>query len=192
MDRMNTSHGTRLDRLEAITGPPDLEALDDNARRWFLGLCDASILATIGRFARYLAERRYHHALGTRRPWADDWRQATTDAERDALVEAELERSLAMGPDDPEMLGVWLETADREGWPPLVGLTFAMNRAGFEVVLARSRKDLDVSRACDMPGSVAWRRAHPAWRPGMGTEDATAFELALADEAHRRGAEWFG
>lgn len=188
---MSTSHGKRLDRLEAITGPPDL-ALDDDGRRWFLGLCQPCMLATIHRFAEHLAERRYHHALGTRRPWAGDWRQATTDAERDALVQAQLERYCATDPTDPDALAEWLETADREGWPALGGLTFAMDRTGFEAVLARSRQDLDVSRACDMPGSVAWRRAHPAWRPGMGAEEATAFELELAEEAHRLDAEWFG
>lgn len=190
---MTTNHDRRLGKLEAIWTPPvGLASLDDRERQWYLGLCEASILAIIERFAGYLAERRYHHAAGAAAPWAGEWSSSSTSVERDDAVEVEIERYLAMDPDDPEALGVWLATADREGWPALGGLTFAMDRTGFEAVLRQSRSGLDVSRACDMPGSVAWRRAHPAWRPGMGTEEATAFELELAEEAHRLDAEWFG
>lgn len=182
----------RLDRLHIIVQPTARATMSEQDRRWYLGLCEPTIQATIVRFAGYLAERRYHHEVGNRSPHCLDWLMTTTEAERESRVRAELERYLAMDLDHPGTLASWIETADRDGWPPLGGLTFAMSRQGFEGVLAGSRAALDRSRGCDMPGSVAWRRGHPAWRPGMSTADATAFELELAAEVHRLEAAWLG
>ncbi len=180
----------RLAALEDRFAPVDDAAMTDDDRRWFLGLCASSWLETLRQFAGVLAERRYHHERGTVAPHAGDWGLTTTEDERDALIQAECDR-FAVNADETgdQALDDWLEPAEREGWPPLGGVTFSLDRLGFEAMVTRRRQSIDVSRGCEMPGSDLWRRAHPAWRPGM-TGDALAFEIELVEEADRLYAEW--
>lgn len=187
----------RLAALEDRFAPVDDAAMTDDDRRWFLGLSESSISATIRQFAGVLAERRYLHEgglpAGARSSWAGDWRECVPENERERWIEAELDRFTAMAAETGDQaLDDWLETADREGWPALGGPTFSMDRLGFEAMLTRWRQGIDVSRGCEMPGSDLWRRAHPAWRPGMTGGDALAFEIELSEEADRRDAEAFG
>lgn len=179
----------RISALEGVFHPVDHGLMSDDDRRWFLGLCDASCATVVCRFAGFLAQRRYHHEAGARGAHADDWKATTTEDERRSCVQAELDRlrvAFELQDGDDALTG-WVETADREGWPPLTGLTFSMWRSGFDDLLHRSRQSIDAARAADIPAAAQWRREHPTWRPGMTGEEATAFELELSREA-----EWFG
>ncbi len=175
---MNRYHH-RVQALEDRYAPVDPHVMTRTEREWFLGLCAPIAVEVVQWFAELLAERRYHDALGTSAPWCGDWKSTTSDAERDAAVMSELDRLRALDGNDDQAITDWVETADREGWPPLTGVTFRMDRAGFEDMVTRRRASIDVSRGCDMPGSVLWRRAHPTWRPGMTGDEALAFEHEL-------------
>lgn len=191
------SRERRIRDLEQHHAPVDLADLTDLEREWFRGLCASSWVGTAWQFAELLAERRFWHeageAAGTGRRWYGDWCKPTSPAERTARVQAEwdrLARLVAEGGE--EGLAAWLVAADREGWPALGGVTFSMDAHGFADMLQRRRTSVDVSRGCDMPGSVAWRRAHPTWRPGMTGEAALAFEVELLDETRRTQHEVHG
>lgn len=186
--------GRRLSVLENVIQPASHALTTDDDRRWYLGLCDASFVTVIWRFARYLAERRYTYAVGLDSSYCDDWNQATTGGERDRLVQNEIDRlrAMAMQDDDQDrVLTQWVETADREEWPALRGLTFSMMREGFDSLLHTTRQSIDASRGADIPVNAEWRRQHSEWRPGMSGDEATAFELALGEEADCLYDEWF-
>lgn len=181
----------RIDRLQVIARPMALESLDDEGRRWYLGLCESCQIRALQRFADFTAERRYHHERGHQDPWARDWLETTTADERDAAWRFEIERYLATDPDDPAQLDAWLETADREGWPPLRGLIIPMNRSGLDDMVRTARSGVDCTRGSTMLVAIMWRSKHRAWRRGMAGDEALAFELALNIEAHQLQDEWF-
>jgi len=181
----------RLGALEVIYRPADRNTLTEHDRRWYLGLCRASKVEAIWTFAGWLAQRRYHHGRGAGTKWTDDWKDATTVEDRNALIVAEVERFLAMDAGDDTALTAWIETADLEGWPALKGPIYPMSRDGFESMLTHARQDIDMQRGRNTPDAVAWRRDHPEWRPGMTGDEALAFELALDIEAHQLQDEWF-
>jgi len=188
---MNQSLRKRIERLQVIARPMDLATLDDEGRRWYLGLCEPCRIRALQRIADYTAERRHHHERGRQSPWVGDWLETTTAAERDAAWRVEVERYLATDPDDPAQLDAWLETADREGWPPLRGLIFPMNRTGLDDMVQHDRSSIDQSRGSSMPIAIMWRSKHQDWRRGMTGDEALAFEVALDIEAHRLDDEWF-
>lgn len=194
---MNMNSGQRLARLEAVYQPVDHAVMTDDDRRWFLGLCASSAAEVLRQFAELLAERRFLDEIGlpsgARSGWAGDWCVLVPEDERAGWIQAELDRLATMSAEaGDDALDDWLESADRNGWPPVTGPTFTMDRAGFEEMVTRRRQSLDTSRGCDMPGSEMWRRAHPEWRPGISGDEAAAFELELLDEADRLEVEWFG
>jgi hypothetical protein len=187
----------RLAALEVIYRPADHTEMSALDRQWYLELCASSLYTVLRWFAGYLAERRYssHHKTGATGVSAGDWLQTTWEADRDVLIRAELERLVAMLPefeDDDAALREWLRIADRDGWPALLNLPFAMTLAGFQDVLTAERHQKDVARGKDIPIMAQWRRDHPAWRPGLDGAEAAALDHAFAEEAERLYEEWFG
>lgn len=189
----------RLLALEDHHRPVSSQAMTDRDREWYLGLCASPWVETVWQFAELLAERRCLHEggfpVGSRSGWAGDWREAIPADERDALVQAEYGRVAELAKlqgNDDDALDEWLATADREGWPPLGGVVFSMDRQNFEAMVQCRRASIDISRGADMLGSPPWRRDHPQWRLGMTGDEAVMFEIELLAEADRLRVEWFG
>lgn len=187
----------RLEKLEVIYRPADHTTMSLLDKEWYLDLCASSLHTVLRRFAGYLAERRYasHHKTGATEVSSGDWLQTTWQADRDVLIWAEIDRLVAMLPefeDDDAALSEWLQIADRDGWPALPNLSFAMTLAGFQDVLTAERQQKDVARGKDIPIVAQWRQDHPVWRPGLDGDEAAALDHAFAEEAERLYEEWFG
>jgi hypothetical protein len=122
----------------------------------------------------------------------DGWSWHLPVEEQDRLHEAELQRVLSLLRTLGQNAGLpsWLAEPGAEGWPPL--WVTSTTREELDQWIEGERRRKGAERGASIAIAARWRRDHPAWRPGMTGEEASAFETQLDNEAIRLEAEWFG
>jgi hypothetical protein len=181
------SYRRRLATLEGRLRPVTWDRLSELHREWYREFETSPAIETVLQFANVLAAMRFRAqggmSLAPRQHHVDDWKLVTTAEQRDARIAVEVDRLAAMmGEYDLDTaLTLWTETAKREGWLPLSGPTYSVDRRGFDQLFRLHRSRGDEARMRDDPPSRLWRADHPSWRPNM------TFGETLEETVRRRG-----
>lgn len=165
----------RIARLERLL----LTENTDRDRELAQALCYPDWLRAFYSFAGILAARRFAFERGvTSLSHVDDWRELTTEDERETRIKAEVDRFVSLiNKGDP--IAAWTAPADIQGWPRLSGPIFSLDRGGFDQLVASHRRASDMSRGGVSSWARLWRTWYPNWHPNMSADQADEFDFCL-------------
>ncbi len=172
----------------------------DPARNWYAYLTEPSTAKEIIHMAQAIAKRRRLHLWaerailrrgpGIRTAHRRGWSRHIADEERHPLVRDTLQRLVSLQDTLGRNAGLdaWLAEPDAQGWPSLDRTS--TTRQALEQRIAADRHQMALLRGGSDAVATSWRRAHPAWRPGLTGAEADAFDDALLVECAELHQRW--